>query len=241
MAPTDRLSVTTPRRRLLALGATLVTTGLAGCSADQDDTDESDAGDPSGDDTEETGDQTAAGDDPDSTDGDTGESEDDTQGTDDEAGDDEPARTVPLLIEGDEDVELHFEPANQHMDWLVADKAGTPTIVFDPEGQPRYNTQAVTTWNDALTITNQGDESISSLTATFSATQTVDDAGHEAAVSVLVDGTAADGGDLVDLAEQHSLEPGDSLLLGLELDLVDSPLDDIDPGGDFELVFTVGL
>lgn len=151
----------------------------------------------------------------------------------------ESTRLITLDVAADLDAELAFELSETVIEGALMEIDGVPTIVLDPHGDPFYNADARSRFDAFLIITNAGDTSIDRLVADMSVSGTENDDAHEAAIRFIRNGDAVPlDGEANVLAQ--SLKPDESATLGLELDLMDSGISDIEEEATMEIVFKRG-
>lgn len=138
-------------------------------------------------------------------------------------------RTVSVETAGDASAFLGLSPAQGVSDELVADPGdGTIEIVLTNSEQDAtgLNQDAVTTFDELVTVTNQGTQDVAEINLTIA-----HDEGDEigGVFSYPVDGgtenPVTNGGNLLDEAGTSPLTPGDTVTFGLIVDLLDNDED----------------
>ena len=142
----------------------------------------------------------------------------------------ESGRYLALRTSDTSDGELAFESADSEP--LLHKDDGTPVIVYT------YNRNARMRITEAVSIVNDGDEPLTSLQPTISVSGTSSDGSHAEVFSITVDETPADGDDLLSLTDRDTLAPGESISVGLEIDLIDGPIEELEIGANKELIFS---
>ena len=141
----------------------------------------------------------------------------------------EAQRTVSVETAGDASAFLGLSPAADVSDELVADPDdGTIEVVLnntEAEGSG-LNQNAVTTFNELVTVTNQGTQDVDQINLTIAHD---DDGDIDGVFSYPVDGDAdspvANEGNILDEADTEPLTPGDAVTFGLIVDLLDNGAD----------------
>lgn len=154
----------------------------------------------------------------------------------DEDRDADAERVIEIDVSGDAAAFLGVAPAEQIDDRYVTKTDEGSAIVLDPDGKPLYNENARTRFDAFLVLENHGSKAVETLVPELTVTGTADDAAHERAITFLIDDepVALDGE--TDLLVE-ALDPGEVLSVGLELDLLDSGIEDIEPQADMRLAF----
>lgn len=146
-----------------------------------------------------------------------------------EVEEDEPSRLIALEVADELADDLALEPAGTISADSLMRVDGVPTLVLDPVGEPLYNAAARTRFDAFLEITNEGKTSIDRLVRTLSVTGTANDDAHEAAIGFIRAGDVVPLDGVANLLED-SLDPSETATTGLELDLMDSGISDIEAG-----------
>ena len=141
----------------------------------------------------------------------------------------EAERTVTVETAGDADAFLGLSPADGVSDELVEDPGDdTIEVILNAtdEGATGLNQNAVTTFNELVTVTNQGTQDVDEINLTIDHDEGDD---IEGVFSYPVDGDAddpvANEGNILDEAETEPLTPGDEVTFGLIVDLLDNEED----------------
>ncbi|MUW14244.1 hypothetical protein GJ633_05915 [Halorubrum sp. CBA1125] len=165
----------------------------------------------------------------------------------------EAERTVSVETTGDADALLGLSPADRDGDgnnaYVDEPDGGTISINLDgnpDQGATGLNQNAITTFRNLVTVTNQGTQTVNSITLEFNTDDTADVDASET-FSFPVDETDDDGEDMVGNGDNiltgdgdipGSLEPGDSVNFGIEIDLIDGGDEGDLPDGDYTLTIT---
>ncbi|GAB7010355.1 hypothetical protein JCM31271_22980 [Halorubrum trueperi] len=160
-------------------------------------------------------------------------------------------RTVSVETAGDANALLGLEPADRDGDdnnAYVEETDDTIAINLDgndPEGADGLNQNAITTFRNLVTVTNQGTQTVNSVTLEF--TDIPGDADASETFSFPVDEFDGDSEDSVDNGGDiltgedditDSLESGDSINFGIEIDLINGGDEGDLDNGDYTLTIT---
>ncbi len=163
----------------------------------------------------------------------------------------EAQRTVNVATAGDGSAFLQLVAARTGGEYV--DDSGDGTIEINLDGTDAaadgLNRSAITTFDNLVTMTNNGTQDISSIEFDFDVTGTGDDTAHEAALAIRMDGqTFGDGspgtGDIsgdVTLAggDANLLETGESVNFGIQVDLLNHGITDFEASAEVTLTITV--
>lgn len=163
----------------------------------------------------------------------------------------EAQRTVSVETSGDANALLGLSPADRDGDGnnaYVEQSDGTIAINLDGnnEGADGLNQNAITTFRNLVTVANQGTQTVDSVTLEF--TETPDDVDASPTFSFPVDEFDGDSDDMVENGDSiltgendipGSLESGDSINFGLEVDLIEGGNEgDLPESGEYTLTIT---
>lgn len=145
---------------------------------------------------------------------------------------------IHVFPEGDSSALIAILRHADAPDGLVGEINRRPAIIFNPDGTPIYEKQARTDWTSVLRVENRGSSEFTAVFVDLSVDGTTDDEAHEAAISVLAGGEELPATGDVNLLKSLGMDkfgPGDSITIGLRLDLRNPFLDDIESSADMEL------
>lgn len=159
----------------------------------------------------------------------------------------EAQRTVNVETAGDANAFLGLTPARPDGAW-VAETGGTIEIQLDsdaggatPTGEG-LSQNAINTFNDIVEISNNGTQAINSLEFEFAVTGSGDDAAHQDALMISIDGqrfadgSAATGDVTGDVtmpgADENALDVGETIDFGVVVDLQNHGITDIDESAE---------
>ncbi|TKX80118.1 hypothetical protein EXE53_11995 [Halorubrum sp. SD626R] len=167
----------------------------------------------------------------------------------------EAERTVSIETADDADALLGLEPADRDGDGgnaYVTQDGGTISITLGGDGEDEngVNQNARTTFRDLVVVTNQGSQTVETLGLEF--TDAPDDVTLSDTFSFPVDEFDGDGAVTVEHPDDSaaniltgdgdipsSLEPGDAVVFGLEIDLIDGgDGNDLPEDAEFTLTIT---
>lgn len=159
----------------------------------------------------------------------------------------EAQRTVSVQTAGDADAFLAMEPARDEGEYVTqTDGTIEINLIGNDQGAAGLTRQAITTFRNLVTVTNQGSQPIESLTLSFAESVDID---IDETFSFPVnepdsDEIATVGNDENVLgpavtATPDSLEPGEAVVFGITVDLVDGGTDEGDLPEDSEYDLTI--
>lgn len=159
----------------------------------------------------------------------------------------EAQRTVSVETAGDADAFLALESAREDGEYVTEEDGVIGiNLIGNDQGAAGLTRQAITTFRNLVTVTNQGSQSIESLSLSF-ADSTEINIGETFSFPVNEpdsEETATVGngenvlGPAVD-ATTESLQPGEAVVFGITVDLVDGGTDDGDLPEDSEFNLTI--
>ncbi len=159
----------------------------------------------------------------------------------------EAERTVSVETAGDANALLSFTPARDD-EAYVAQTDGTIEINLDGSdtNAEGLNQNARTRFENLVDVTNQGMDVVGELTFEFDVTNSGADADHEAALRITSGDATIDADGSTNLIEESSeadadedeLDAGETMPFGLEVDLLESSIDDIDEDAEITLTIT---
>jgi len=159
----------------------------------------------------------------------------------------EAQRTVSVETAGDADAFLALESAREDGEYVTEEDGVIGiNLIGNDQGAAGLTRQAITTFRNLVTVTNQGSQSIESLSLSF-ADSTEINIGETFSFPVNEpdsEETATVGngenvlGPAVD-ATPESLQPGEAVVFGITVDLVDGGTDDGDLPEDSEFNLTI--
>jgi len=155
-------------------------------------------------------------------------------------------RTVNVETAGDASAALALEPARGDGAY-VDDTSETIEINLDGSSNSSgINQNARTRFENLVTVTNNGTQTVTSLTFTIDVTNSSDDTAHEGALSITSGDATTSGDGSTNLLTSSSagdagndkLTSGESLPFGIEVDLLDSGISDFESAADVTLTIT---
>lgn len=152
----------------------------------------------------------------------------------------EAERTVNVQTAGDASAFLAFSSLN---DDVVDDSGDLIEINLDGSSSNSasgINQNARSRFEELVQVTNNGADTVDTLTFSFEVTGTSSDSDHEDALSITYgDENLADGDNILsgDYADTD-LTTGDSVAFGMEVDLLDSGISDISDDAEIALTIT---
>lgn len=149
----------------------------------------------------------------------------------------EAERTVTVETAGDANAFLAFSAAGNNNPY-VNETDGTVEINLDGNSNASgLNQNAVTTFEELVQVANNGTQDVTDLSFSIDVTSSSNDSAHENAFSIFYDGgtVAADGTTNV---LSSDLTAGNNLTFGIEIDLLNGSISEIDTNAEFTLTIT---
>ncbi|GAA0720802.1 hypothetical protein J2744_001640 [Halorubrum trapanicum] len=156
----------------------------------------------------------------------------------------EAQRTVSVETTGDADALLALTPVNEDGPY-VDDSGDTIQLTLGDADGNGLNQNAVTTFEELVAVTNNGTQTVDSITFTVDVTGTGSDdanADHEEAFGIVANGeTIAATGDTNILSDDYydtSLDSGEAVNFGAEIDLLNGDISDFNDDATFTLTIS---